>query len=284
MHIGNGTGFTLATLTAGTGIAITNTAGAISIANASSGVNVQTFTSSGTWTKPSLAAGSRVFIQAWGGGGSGSKYSSGGGGGGGGYNERWLNLSDLGATETITVGAGGAASTTATGNTGGTSTAGSWVSAYGGGGGSGSSGGVTVGGGGGGQLGPGAPGSSGLPSIVASVIPTFNGCGVITSVDSYYPRKKVSIRLCTAVAAAVARAFGAYGVVVAVAALGLLEARHFTLALVVQAAHQPMALLEHSRQAAAGPQTPEHHPALVARAKSLSPYSRRKERSCQYLL
>ena len=81
-----------------------------------------------------------------------------------------------------------------------------------------------------------------------------------------------------------ARVFGAYGVVVAVAALGLLEARHLTLALVVQAAHQLMALLEHSRQAAAGPQTPEHHPALVVRAKSLLPSSRRKERSCQYLV
>ena len=113
-------------------------------------INVQTFTSSGTWTKPSLGASSRVLIQAWGGGGSGAKvppYT--GGGGGGGYNERWLTLSSMGATETITIGAGGAGVTTAStsGNVGGTTTAGSWVSAYGGGGGASS-----YGGGGGGQL------------------------------------------------------------------------------------------------------------------------------------
>ena len=179
LNIGNGTGFTLATLTAGTGIAITNTAGAISIASTSSGVNVQTFTSSGTWTKPSLAAGSRVFIQAWGGGGSGCKSSTGGGGGGGGYNERWLNLSDLGATETITVGAGGAASTTATGNAGGTSTAGSWVSAYGGGGGTNG-----AGGGGGGQLSAGAGGASGRPYITTYATAAVSGC-VITGVNSF---------------------------------------------------------------------------------------------------
>jgi hypothetical protein len=34
-----------------------------------------------------------------------------GGGGGGGYNERWLCLSQLGATETVTIGAGGASRT-----------------------------------------------------------------------------------------------------------------------------------------------------------------------------
>jgi hypothetical protein len=121
-------------------------------AAASSGINVQTFTSSGTWTKPSLAAGSRVFIQAWGGGGSGGRYSGqfGGGGGGGGYNERWLTLSSMGATETVTIGAGGTAiSTNAAGNIGGTTTVGSLISAYGGGGG-GSDGSINAGGGGGG--------------------------------------------------------------------------------------------------------------------------------------
>ena len=122
-------------------------------------INVQTFTSSGTWTKPAYAAGSRVLIQAWGGGGSGGKSSNAAGGGGGGYNERWITLSALGATETVTIGAGGTAVTTSStnGNTGGTTTFGSWVSAYGGGPGSG------AGGGGGAQLSAGGLGSSGAP-------------------------------------------------------------------------------------------------------------------------
>ena len=120
--------------------------------------NVQTFTSSGTWTKPSLGASSRVLIQAWGAGGSGAK-SAGGGGGGGGYNERWLTLSQMGATETITIGAGGTAVTTnVSGNQGGNTTVGSWVTAYGGAGGLA---GASQGGGGGGQL------SAGTTTVLA---------------------------------------------------------------------------------------------------------------------
>jgi len=112
-------------------------------------INVQTFTSSGTWTKPSgYAAGSRVLIQAWGGGASGGRYPDrSGGGGGGGYNERWLTLSTMGATETVTIGAGGTARTTdGIGNGGGTTSVGSLISAYGGAGGN-----DDYGGGGGGQ-------------------------------------------------------------------------------------------------------------------------------------
>jgi hypothetical protein len=129
--------------------------------NALLGVNVQTFTTAGsnTWTKPSgYAAGSRVFIQAWGAGGSGSRGNSGIGGGGGGYNERWLLLSDMGATETITVGTGGAGRTTiGTGNNGTNTTVGSLLTAYAGSG----------GGGGGGQLSAGSGSTAGLPHIIA---------------------------------------------------------------------------------------------------------------------
>lgn len=161
--IGDGTKYVASTLTAGTGISITNAAGAITIANSATaqGVNVQTFTTAGsnTWTKPSgYAAGSRVFLQAWGAGGGGGRGSGATGGGGGGYNERWLSLSDMGATETITVGTGGAARTTnGNGNNGTDTTVGSLLTAYAG---SGS-------GGGGGQLSAGSGTSAGTPYIIA---------------------------------------------------------------------------------------------------------------------
>ena len=135
------------------------------------GINVQTFTSSAQspWTKPTgYAAGSRVLIQAWGGGGSGSRAASNAnGGGGGGYNERWMTLSDMGATETISIGAGGAArTTTAVGNVGGNTIVGAsaLVTAYGGGGGDNSG----SGGGGGGQLSAGAAFNSGAPYLGSS--------------------------------------------------------------------------------------------------------------------
>ena len=139
----------------------TNGSGVLSFATpASTGINYQTFTSSGTWTKPSgYSASSRVLIQAWGAGGSGGRGNKSGGGGGGGYTERWLTLSSMGATETITIGAGGAAVTadSTAGNSGGNSTVGSLVTAYGGGGGQQSS--VQFAGGGGGS--PYAAGANG---------------------------------------------------------------------------------------------------------------------------
>jgi hypothetical protein len=134
-----------------------------STAPTSTGINVQSFTGSGTWTKPSLAAGSRVLIQAWGGGGSGGRGNASnyyGGGGGGGYNERWLTLSAMGATETVTVGAGGTgASVLNGGNIGGTTSVGSLISAYGGSF-------ASNGGGGGGQLSAGSSTTPGLPRIM----------------------------------------------------------------------------------------------------------------------
>lgn len=116
----------------------------------SSVLDVQTFTSSGTWTKPNF--GTTAFIQVWGGGGSGGKTTAdvtAGGGGGGAYVQRFIALSSLGGTETVTIGAGGAAkSTDGSGNVGGNSTFGSWVTAYGGGGGFGNGNGGGGGGGG----------------------------------------------------------------------------------------------------------------------------------------
>jgi len=125
-------------------------------------INSQTFDASGTWTKPSgYAAGSRVHIQAWGAGGSGGRNTTAtscSGGGGGGYNERGITLSALSATETITIGAGGASRTGSNqaGAIGGNSSFGAHITAYGGGGGSGV---IASGGTGGGMLSRGVTGT-----------------------------------------------------------------------------------------------------------------------------
>jgi hypothetical protein len=154
-------------------------------------VNRQVFNASGTWTKPSgYSANSVVLIQAWGGGGSGRRDSNifnATGGGGGGYIERWMVLSDLGATETVTIGAGGAARSGSNqdGAVGGNTSFGSHLTAYGGGG-----GGSGTGGGGGGQLSAGQNnGMPGLPHYRSDT--SFIGAGVTYdgSTYSYLPSR-----------------------------------------------------------------------------------------------
>lgn len=104
-------------------------------------VDQQTFTSSGTWTKPT--AGQTIAkIEAWGGGGG----CGSGGGGGGGYSVIVITISSLSNNVSVTVGSGG----NDTGTDGGNSTFGSYLTAYGGGGSSSSGG-----GGGGGVAGKG---------------------------------------------------------------------------------------------------------------------------------
>ncbi|MFA5897925.1 MAG: DUF2793 domain-containing protein [Hyphomicrobium sp.] len=135
------------------------------------GSDYQSFTTVGanTWTKPSK--GSVAFVQVWGGGGSGGRAgsgNSGGGGGGGGYNEWLIPLASLGATETVTIGAGGPSITAndTNGTTGGNTTFGSWLTGYGGGPGVGVSSSVAGGGGGGG---------SGSVGLIGSVTLGGNG-------------------------------------------------------------------------------------------------------------
>jgi len=117
----------------------------------------QVFNSSGTWNKPS--AGTIALIECWGGGGSGAETSRAGGGGGGAYNATWAPLSDLGSSETVTIGAGGAAVNSGNGNVGGDTTFGSLVTAFGGGG--GTTGVPGIGGGGGGAYAAGSTGGAG---------------------------------------------------------------------------------------------------------------------------
>lgn len=71
--------------------------------------NRQVFDASGTWTKPAgLSADQLVLIELWGGGGGGRNSTASSGGGGGAYVRAIVTVGQLGATESVTIGAGGA--------------------------------------------------------------------------------------------------------------------------------------------------------------------------------
>jgi hypothetical protein len=120
-------------------------------------VQYDVITFSGSLVKPTaFPADGLVIIEAWGGGGGGGTGSAGGGGGG--FNRGVFRGADLGASETVTIGAGGAGG--APGVSGGNTTVGSLLFAGGGGG-----GGITAsfGGGGGGQLSGSVSGAAATP-------------------------------------------------------------------------------------------------------------------------
>lgn len=146
-----------------------------------SSINRQEFITAGanTWTKPSgYSANALVVLEAVAGGGGGGRGNAGafspGGGGGGGYSTTTKLLSELGATETITVGPGGiGAATTGNGAVGGNTTIGTLLTAYGGGGGGGDAVATSAGGGGGGDF---AAGGSAVGATVGA-----GGAGIATT-------------------------------------------------------------------------------------------------------
>ena len=84
--------------------------------------SAQTFTSTGTWTKP--AGVTKVIVEVQGGGGSGGKRNGGyvGAGAAGGYSKKLIDVSSI-SSATVTVGTGGTAvtATNVSGNSGGSS-------------------------------------------------------------------------------------------------------------------------------------------------------------------
>lgn len=147
-----------ATLTAGTGISITNAANSITIASTGgsgfTSVNIQTFTGSGTYTPTAGMLYCIVEMVGGGGGGAGAgatggnQASIGGGGGGGEYARGVFSAATIGASKTVTIGAAGTAGVAGgNGGTGGTTSLSTLLTAVGG------SGGIT-----------GGPGSNGAAS------------------------------------------------------------------------------------------------------------------------
>src|SRR6187399_160132 len=91
--------------------------------------SIQTFTASGTWTRPANVKKVIVYCQGAGGGGGGGSVAgySGGGGSSGAIAIKWLDVTAI-ASATVTIGAGGTAGAAA-GGTGGDGASTSFISA-----------------------------------------------------------------------------------------------------------------------------------------------------------
>lgn len=117
--------------------------------------SVTEYLTSTTWTKPTgLNPEAVIDVEMWAGGGGGGS-TQGGGGGGGAYIRKQFKASDLTASVSLTIGAGGA-----TASAGGNTTFGSYLTVYGGGGGA-----NTASGGGGGQKSAGTSAVTTTPGV-----------------------------------------------------------------------------------------------------------------------
>lgn len=161
----------------------------LDLANVFTNVVQQVFTGSGTYTPTTGMKFCIIECIGGGGGGGGAQSSSGsgaGGGGGqaGGYSRSRKTASDIGTSQTVTIGAAGSAGSSGagTGGTGGDTSVGSLVVARGGAGGVGSSGSTPGAGGSAGSTGTGdvtiagTPGNTGYSCNIVTVA-AFSGSG-----------------------------------------------------------------------------------------------------------